>query len=61
MANGFEDRIALAEKIDIDLLQHLARLPKRNQRAVLLLLMAVENLLYEMMRERRAREEFPFD
>lgn len=61
MANGFEDRIALAEKIDIDLLQHLGRLPKRNQRAVLLLLMAVENLLYEMMRERRAREDFPFD
>lgn len=61
MAEGFEDRIALAEKVDIELLQHLARLPRRQQRAVLLLMMAVENLLYEMMRERKAREELPFD
>ena len=61
MVNSFEDRIALAERVDIELLQHLARLPRRQQRAVLLLLMAVENLLLEMMRDRRAREELPLD
>lgn len=61
MTDGFEDRIALAENIDIELLQHLARLPRRQQRAVLLLMMAVENLLYEMVRERRASEQLPFD
>ncbi len=53
MADKFEDRIALAEKIDFDLLQHLSRMPRRQQRMALLLLLAVENLLYEMMRERR--------
>jgi hypothetical protein len=57
MANSGENRVALAEKIDADLLQFLARLPRRQQRAVLLLLMVVENLLYEMMRERRLRED----
>jgi hypothetical protein len=57
MANTGENRVALAEKVDADLLQFLARLPRRQQRAVLLLLMVVENLLYEMMRERRLRED----
>jgi hypothetical protein len=57
MANNAENRLALAEKVDADLLQFLARLPRRQQRAVLLLLMVVENLLYEMMRERRLRED----
>ncbi len=51
------DRLALAEKIDPELLQMLARMPRRQQRQVLLLLMVVENLLYEMMRERRLRED----
>ncbi|KPK21941.1 MAG: hypothetical protein AMJ76_01390 [Dehalococcoidia bacterium SM23_28_1] len=57
MADVGENRLALAEKVDADLLQFLARLPRRQQRAVLLLLMVVENLLYEMMRERRLRED----
>ncbi|MGD0205096.1 MAG: hypothetical protein ABSB57_01440 [Dehalococcoidia bacterium] len=57
MAGNGENRLALAEKVDADLLQFLARLPRRQQRAVLLLLMVVENLLYEMMRERRLRED----
>jgi hypothetical protein len=57
MAGNAENRLALAEKVDADLLQFLARLPRRQQRAVLLLLMVVENLLYEMMRERRLRED----
>lgn len=52
-----ESRAPLADKIDADLLQFLARMPKRQQRQVLLLLMVVENLLYEMMRERRMRED----
>ncbi len=52
-----ENRLALAEKVDPDLLQFLARMPRRQQRQVLLLLMVVENLLYEMMRERRLRED----
>ena len=52
-----EDRMALAEKIDPDLLQMLARMPRRQQRQILLLLMVVENLLYEMLRERRMRED----
>jgi hypothetical protein len=51
------DRLDLAEKVEIDLLQFLARMPRRQQRQVLLLLMVVENLLYEMMRERRLRED----
>lgn len=53
----FPDRLSLAEKIDPELLQMLARMPKRQQRQVLLLLMVVENLLHEMMRERRLRED----
>lgn len=57
MADTPEDRLALADKIDPELLQMLARMPRRQQRQVLLLLMIVENLLYEMMRERRARED----
>ena len=52
-----ENRLAFAEKVDPDLLQLLARMPKRQQRQVLLLLMVIENLLYEMMRERRLRED----
>ncbi len=51
------ERLALAEKVDPDLLQMLARMPRRQQRQVLLLLMVIENLLYEMMRERRMRED----
>ncbi len=57
MAEFPEDRMALAEKVDPDLLQMLARMPRRQQRQVLLLLMVVENLLYEMLRERRTRED----
>jgi hypothetical protein len=57
MAEIPEDRIALAEKVDPDLLNMLARMPRRQQRQVLLLLMVVENLLYEMLRERRMRED----
>ena len=57
MADVPEDRRALAEKIDPELLHMLARMPRRQQRQVLLLLMIVENLLYEMMRERRAKED----
>jgi len=56
MADLPDDRLALAEKIDPELLQMLGRMSRRQQRQVLLLLMIVENLLYEMMRERRARE-----
>ncbi len=52
-----EDRMALAEKVDPDLLQMLARMPRRQQRQILLLLMVVENLLYEMLRERRMKED----
>jgi hypothetical protein len=57
MADFPEDRLALSEKIDPDLLQMLARMPRRQQRQVLLLLMVVENLLFEMQRERRMRED----
>ncbi|TMG05101.1 MAG: hypothetical protein E6I09_05510 [Chloroflexi bacterium] len=57
MADLPDDRVALAEKIDPELLQMLGRMSRRQQRQVLLLLMIVENLLYEMMRERRARED----
>jgi hypothetical protein len=57
MADLPDDRLALAEKIDPELLQMLGRMWRRQQRQVLLLLMIVENLLYEMMRERRARED----
>ena len=57
MADLPVDRVALAEKIDPELLQMLGRMSRRQQRQVLLLLMIVENLLYEMMRERRARED----
>ncbi len=57
MADLSENRLSLAEKIDPDLLQMLARMPRRQQRQVLLLLMVVENLLHEMIRERRQRED----
>ena len=57
MADVPEDRLALAEKVDPDLLHMLARMPRRQQRQVLLLLMVVENLLYEMQREKRMRED----
>ena len=57
MAEFPEDRLALAEKVDPDLLHMLARMPRRQQRQVLLLLMVVENLLYEMKREKRMRED----
>jgi len=57
MADFPEDRIALADKIDPELLQMLARMPRRQQRQVLLLLMVVENLVFEIMRERRLRED----
>ncbi len=52
-----EDRIALAEKVDPDLLHMLAQMPRRQQRQVLLLLMVVENLLYELLREKRMKED----
>lgn len=52
-----EARLAMAEKIDPELLQMLSRMSRRQQRQVLLLLMVVENLVYEMMRERRTRED----
>lgn len=52
-----DSRLAMAEKIDPELLQMLARMSRRQQRQVLLLLMVVENLLFEMMRERRVRED----
>ena len=35
----------------------LAQMPRRQQRQVLLLLMVVENLLYELLRERRMKED----
>ena len=57
MADFPEDRLTLAEKVDPDLLHMLARMPRRQQRQVLLLLMVVENLLYEMQREKRMRED----
>ncbi len=57
MAELPEDRIALAEKVDPDLLHMLAQMPRRQQRQVLLLLMVVENLLYELLREKRMRED----
>jgi len=57
MADLPEDRQQLAENIDPELLQMLSKMPRRQQRQVMLLLMVVENLLYEMMRERRARED----
>lgn len=57
MADLPGSREELAEKIDPELLQMLSRMSRRQQRQVMLLLMVVENLLYEMMRERRARED----
>jgi len=57
MADTADDRGALAEHIDPELLHMLARMSRRQQRQGLLLLMVVENLLFEMMRERRARED----
>ncbi len=47
----------MAEKVDPDLLHMLSRMPRRQQRQVLLLLMVVDNLLYEMLRERRMKED----
>ena len=57
MAELPEDRMAQAEKVDPDLLHMLSRMSRRQQRQVLLLLMVVENLLYEMVRERRMRDD----
>lgn len=57
MAEGTDDRSALAERVDPELLHMLARMSCRQQRQVLLLLMVVENLLLEMMREQRARDD----
>ena len=57
MADLSEDRQRMVEKIDPELLQMLSNMPRRQQRQVMLLLMVVENLLYEMMRERRTRED----
>ncbi len=57
MAEGTDDRAALAKRIDPELLHMLSRMSRRQQRQVLLLLMVVENLLFEMMREQRARED----
>lgn len=57
MADLPDSRHEMAEKIDPELLQMLSRMSRRQQRQVMLLLMVVENLLYEMMRERRARED----
>jgi hypothetical protein len=57
MADLSEDRRQMVEKIDPELLQMLSNMPRRQQRQVMLLLMVVENLLYEMMREQRARED----
>lgn len=57
MADGKDDQAALAERIDPELLHMLSRMSRRQQRQVLLLLMVVENLLFEMMREQRARED----
>jgi hypothetical protein len=56
MTDYFE-RGSAAERIDPELLQMLARMSRRQQRQVLLLLMVVENLMYEMQRERRVRED----
>jgi hypothetical protein len=50
------DRSELADRIDPELLMMLGRMSKRQQRQVLLLLMVVENLLFEMMRDRRPRD-----
>jgi hypothetical protein len=57
MPDFSDERLALADKIDPELLQMLARMSRRQQRQVLLLLMVVENQLFEMLRERRARED----
>ena len=57
MADLSEDRQRMVEKIDPELLQMLSKMPRRQQRQIMLLLMVVENLLYEMMRERRTRED----
>jgi hypothetical protein len=57
MPDFSDDRLDLAEPIDPELIQMLAPMSRRQQRQVLLHLMVVENLLFEMMRERRARED----
>jgi hypothetical protein len=51
------ERGSPSDKIDPELLHMLSRMSRRQQRQVLLLLMVVENLLFEMMRERRVRED----
>lgn len=57
MTEFSESRLSMAEKIDPELLQMLSRMSRRQQRQVLLLLMVVENLVFEMMRERRTKED----
>ena len=57
MSEFSEGRLSMAEKIDPELLQMLSRMSRRQQRQVLLLLMVVENLVFEMIRERRAKED----
>jgi hypothetical protein len=55
-----DDRIdpaAMAERIDPELLQMLSRMSRRQQRQVLLLLMVVENLVFEIIRERHTKED----
>ena len=57
MSEFSESRLSMAEKIDPELLQMLSRMSRRQQRQVLLLLMVVENLVFEMMREKRTKED----
>ncbi len=57
MAEFPDDRAGMADKVDPDLLHMLSRMPRRQQRQVLLLLMVVDNLLYEMLREKRIKED----
>jgi hypothetical protein len=51
------DLAEMAEKIDPELLQMISRMSRRQQRQVLLLLMVVENLVFEIIRERRTKED----
>lgn len=57
MSEFSESRTSMGEKIDPELLQMLSRMSRRQQRQVLLLLMVVENLVFEMMRENRTKED----
>ena len=57
MTEFSEGRLSMAERIDPELLQMLSRMSRRQQRQVLLLLMVVENLVFEIIRERRAKED----